>query len=444
MKNRKRIVSIIAGLMAAVMVLTLVFSLVPMTAEASSSEIRKQINELKKEKEEIRKKIKEVQGQYEENENEIADIIAKKNVIDQEIQLLNTEIMNITEQIASFNTLIADKQDELDNAEARYLRASEENKERIRTMEEEGTLTYWEVLFKANSFSDLLDRLNMVEEIAAADARHIRELNDAAQAVDAAQEELEAEKADMEATKLELDAAQTEMDSKREEADDLFQELLSKADDLEALEAEFERQDQEFLEEIKNMEIAYTAAKQAEWEAYMATMTQATEAPVYGDGGGNGSDGGSTGGSSSDGGNGSSGGSSSGGGGGSSGWVWPTTARRISSPFGLRQAPNAGASTNHLGIDIDGVTGDPVWAARAGIVSTGRNNAAGNFVRIDHQDGFTSIYMHLDSISVSSGTIVGAGDTIGVMGKSGNVTGDHLHFGITYNGVYVNPCSYVY
>lgn len=413
MKNRKRMTSIFAG----IMVLILVFSLVPVAARASSSDIRNQINALKKEKKEIGKMIEEVKAQYQENEDEIADIIAKKNVIDQEIQLLNTQIMNINEQISSFNTLIADKQDELDNAETRYLQLNEENRIRIRAMEEEGELSYWEVLFKANSFSDLLDRLNMVEEIAAADARHLKEMGEAAEAVEQAQAELEGEKADLETAKRELNETQTEMDGKREEADVLLQELLTKADDLTALEEEFAKQDAEFVKQISAMEVAYTAAKQAEWEAYVAST-----------GGAQGSSGGSV-----------SGGKVMG----ENGWMWPTSTHAISSPYGNREAPNSMASTNHQGIDIDGKTGDAVWAARPGIVTTGYSKAAGNYIKIDHQDGFSSIYMHLDSISVPSGTIVGAGDNIGIMGASGNATGDHLHFGISYQGVPVNPNAYV-
>ncbi len=428
MKKRKQMVSILAGIMAAVMLLTLILSLLPTPASAaSSSEIRKQINELKKEKEGIKDKIKEVQAQYEENENEIANIIAKKNVIDQEIQLLTTEVANINEQIAAFNILIADKQDELDNAEDRYLAMNEENKVRVRAMEEEGELSYWEVLFKANSFSDLLDRLNMVEEIAAADNRHLKELSDAAAAVEVAQEELETEKADLESTKQELDATQAELDGKREEADALIQELLTKADDLEALEAEYEEMEQQFLKDIAAKEVEFNAAKQAEWAAYMATYTQPTQAA--GTGSTNNSGGSSTGGST---------------GGGGGGWVWPTGARRISSPFGNRTAPTAGASSYHQGVDIDGNTGDAVWAARAGVVTiAGYGSAAGNYVQINHQDGFSSIYMHLNSYSVRSGQIVSAGQTIGTMGATGVATGDHLHFGISYNGVYVNPLNYI-
>lgn len=399
---------------------------------ASSSEIRNQINALKEEKEAIQDKIAEVQEQYEENENEIANIIAQKNVIDQEIQLLYDQIRNINEQISAFNVLIADKQDELDNAESKYSELSDANKSRIRTMEEEGEVSYWEVIFKANSFTDLLDRLNMVEEIAAADKRHLRELSDAADAVEVAQEELETEKADLEATKLELDATGLELDAKREEADALIQELLETADDLEALEAEFEAQEQAFLEEIAAKEIEYDAAKQAEWEAYMATYVPPTTAPAAT------STNNATSTTTSTTTTTTTTTSSSGG-----TWLVPCSYTSITSPFGYRTAPTTGASTYHQGVDLDTGTGWPVYATRAGIAYTAYGSSAGNYVTIDHQDGFKSIYMHLSGFSVSNGTIVSAGQQIGLTGSTGVSTGDHLHFGISLNGVYVNPCLYV-
>jgi len=420
MKNQKRMVSILAGIMAVVMLLTLLLSLLPTPARAaSSSEIRRQINALKEEKQAIKEKIAEVQEQYEENENEIADIIARKNVIDQEVQLLQAEIANINEQIKSFNVLIADKQDELDHAQERYEALNDENRVRIRTMEEEGELSYWEVLFRANSFSDLLDRMSIVEEIAASDNRRLKELGEAANNVVMAQEELTTEKADLESTKTELDSAEEAYDAKRKEADDLLQELLEKADDLEALEAEFEEQEAEFLKQIAQKEVEFSAAKQAEWEAYMATYVKPTVAEA-------GSSGGGTGGSSS------------------GGWVVPVSYSSVTSPFGNRTSPTAGASSYHQGIDLDTGTGDPVVAAKAGVVIAATyNGTAGNYVKIDHRDGFTSIYMHLSSTCVSTGSIVSAGQMIGRTGATGVATGDHLHFGITQNGVYVNPANYI-
>lgn len=427
MKKRKIGVFVLAFLM------TISFGLPTPANAASSSEIRKQINVLKEEKEAIQEKIEEVQAQYEENENEIANIIAKKNVIDQEVQLLYEQIRNINEQISSFNVLIADKQDELDNAEANYAQLSEANKSRIRTMEEEGEVSYWEVIFKANSFTDLLDRLNMVEEIASADRRHLQELSDAAENVELAQAALETEKEDLEETKLELDATELELDAKREEADALIQELLEKADDLEALEAEFEAQEQAFLEEIAAKEIEYDAAKQAEWEAYMATYVPPTTAPAA---------------TSTNNGTTTSSGSTtttttttttaS-----SATWLVPCSYTSITSPFGYRTAPTTGASTYHQGVDLDTGTGWPVYATRAGIAYTAYGSAAGNYVTIDHQDGFKSVYMHLSGFSISNGTIVSAGQQIGLTGSTGVSTGDHLHFGISLNGVYVNPCLYV-
>ena len=429
MKNRKRLVSVLAGVMAAVLLLTLLMSILPtFVGAASSGEIRKQIIALQQERKEVQNQIADVKKQYKENENEIADLIAQKNVVDQEIQLLNTQIININEQISAYNLLIADKQDELDTAEDRLEALNQENKERIRTMEEEGEVSYWEVLFKANSFSDLLDRLNMVEEIAASDKRRLQELSDAANKVEEAQAELETEKGELETTKKDLDDTQTEMNEKSKESEALLQELLQKADDLEALEEECKEQENAFLKQIAAMEVQFNAAKQREWEAWKATSVPATTA-----GGGSNGSGGNSGGNSG----GSSGGSSG-------GWLVPCSYTSITSPFGNRVSPTSGASTYHQGVDLDTGTGDNVYASRAGVVTVaGWGNAAGNYVQINHQDGFSSIYMHLKSSCVSAGQIVSAGELIGFTGATGITTGDHLHFGISYNGVYVNPCNYV-
>ena len=421
--------------MATVLVLTLLCP--PQANAASSGEIRKQINALQQEKAAIKKKIAEVKEQYKENENEIANIIAKKNTIDQEIQLLYAEIDNTNQQISAYSVLIADKQDELDEANTRYDTMNEENKVRIRAMEEEGSVSYWEVIFKASSFTDLLDRLNMVSEIAQADKKHLKELGEAAQAVVVAQDALEEEKIGLEVVKQELDETQTELDAKRKEADELILELLAKAEDLEALEADFEAQEAAFLEEIAAMEQEYTAAKQAEWEAYMATYVPPTTAPVVSSGTTTSSTATNSSNNSGSTNSGSSGGSYSG------GWVVPCSYTSITSPFGTRTSPTTGASIYHQGVDLDTGTGWPVYASRAGIAYTSYGSAAGNYVTIDHRDGFKSIYMHLSGFSISSGSMVSAGQQIGLTGSTGVSTGDHLHFGISYNGAYVNPCQYV-
>lgn len=429
MKNRKKLVSVLAAVMAAIMVLTLVLSLVPTKAyAASSSEIRKQINGLQEKRTEMKSQMKELQDQYKANEDEISDIVARKNLIDQEIGLLHAQVDNINEQITAYGVLIADKQDELDAAQENYDNLNEEYKTRIRTMEEEGTLSYWEVLFKANSFSDLLDRMSMIEEIAASDNRRLEALDEATKAVATAQEELATEKADLEQTKEELNSTQAELDAKREEADGVIAELVAKGQEIEGLQDELESEDQDLLKQIAQMEKEYNAAKHQEWLAYMATYTTvapATTAPSGGNSGGSGNNGSSTP---------SSGGS----------WLRPCSYTYMSSPFGFRTAPTAGASSYHQGVDLAAPANTPVYATRSGIVTTTTySGSAGYYVTINHGDGFSSIYMHLNNYVVSAGQAVSAGQLIGYVGRTGIATGYHLHFGIAYNGAYVNPCAYV-
>ena len=430
MKNRKRLVSVLAGIMAGVLLLTLVLGLLPTRANAmSSSEIRAQINALRQEKKAISDEIKAVKEQYKKNEDDISDIVARKNVIDQEIGLLNAQIININEQISAFNVLIADKQDELDHAEERYAELNANTKDRIRAMEEDGSISYWEVLFKANSFSDLLDRMNMVEEIAASDQRRLKELGEAAENVEQAQQELELEKADLQTTKEELDATQEELDGKRKEADELLLELIAKGAELEELQAMYEEQEKAFLNEIAQQEREYQQAKQREYLEWLST-SETTQPPTQA----------TTSGGATNNSGGSSGSAPSGGG----GWVIPVAYKRLESPFGNRTAPTSGASSYHQGVDLSADAGTPIYAARAGQVSAATyGSAAGYYVRINHMDGFSSIYMHMTNYVVRPGQNVNAGQLIGYVGRTGVATGNHLHFGISYNGAYVNPANYI-
>ena len=438
MKKRKLLASVTAGILAVVMVLSMVTSLIPTEVSAASSkEIKAQINQMKEDRKEIQAEMKAVQDQYEKNEDEIQNLVNEKNTIDQEIGLLNQEINLINEQVSAYALLIADKQDELDEAQAHWDELNEQNKERIRAMEEEGTISYWSVLFKANSFSDLLDRLAMVEEIASSDQRRLAALRDAATEVSEARDGLETEKAELAVAKEELDEAQVKLDEKRVQSDALLKELLAKAGELEELYEQWEQEERDVLNDIAQKEKEYNEAKAAEWAAHMATATTApkpTTAPTTGSSGNSG--GGS-------GGSGNSGGSSSAPA--SSGaWKMPCSYRKLTSAFGNRDAPTAGASTYHQGVDLAGPEGTPIYASRAGTVTTATfGKAAGHYVTINHGDGFSSVYMHMTHYVVSKGAKVSQGQLIGYMGSTGISTGSHLHFGIAYNGKYVNPANYI-
>jgi murein DD-endopeptidase MepM/ murein hydrolase activator NlpD len=123
---------------------------------------------------------------------------------------------------------------------------------------------------------------------------------------------------------------------------------------------------------------------------------------------------------------------------GSSAFTWPANHHYLS---GFDYAPDA----NHPAIDIDGETGDPVYAADSGVVVyAGWNNwGYGNMVVINHGNGWQTLYAHLNAYNVACGQSVSQGDVLGAIGATGNATGSHLHFEMMYNGVKVNPHSYL-
>lgn len=410
MKRYRTGTKILALLLAVILVL----GMIPAeAAAASSSEIKKQLDELKEEKKELQEQIKAVRGQYQANENEILDMVGQKNVIDQEIALLHAEVININSQISAYSLLIADKQDELDDAEIRLAELNEKNKERIRAMEEEGELSYWLIIFQANSFFDLLDRINMVQEIEAADQRRLAEMSAVAKEIAETQAQLTEEKTALEEVILELDEAQVLLDEKRAEADAILTELVAKGEEYLMLLEESELLEDELLREIANMEDEYKEAKYQEWLATSVptySSDHSTNIPA------------------------------------SSGWMTPLPAGsyRITSTFGMRKHPVLGYTRMHNGVDMGASKGTPIYASRSGQVTVAAySGSAGYYVSINHGDGWKSVYMHMTHYVVSKGQYVTQGQVIGYVGSTGYSTGPHLHFGISYNGSYVNPMNYI-
>ncbi|MBQ3541636.1 MAG: peptidoglycan DD-metalloendopeptidase family protein [Oscillospiraceae bacterium] len=432
MKNKKFWVSLLAGILAAVMILSLVLSVLPSVRAESSSEIQSQINALKEEKKQQDAKIKELEKQMAANVSEIKDIVRQKQLIEQQISLMYEQVENINDQVASYALMIADMQEQLDAAQERLEALNKKNKERIRAMEEDGALSYWTVLFQANDFYDLLDRLNMMQEIAASDSRRLKEMRDAAKVVQETKTNLLTEKTALQQSKDELQSTEAGLKAKIEDANNLLLDLEKKGDDYSNLLWEMEQQEAETLKQLAQKEKDYDAAKKhEEYLAWLATSVSTTTAPPTKPAG-SGNTGG-TGGIPTVDQTGTS-------------WLVPTSYIKLTSPFGMRFHPIHHQWLMHYGVDLAGREGWDVVATRGGVVrEVGYDKAsAGNYVIIDHLDGFESIYMHMYRWpEVSVGQYVAQGQKIGGQGTTGGSTGVHLHFGISYNGVYVNPAEYV-
>lgn len=413
MNKRKVMVSVLAAIMAAILLLSLIVSILPQNAQAASmSELEQQLGELKAQKKEIDAEIDELEGQLSDNLSEMEKMVQQKNTIDQEIFMLHQQVANINEQISTYGVLIGEKQAELEELEARLEELNKKNKERIRAMEEDGDLSYWSVLFKANDFSDLLDRLNMINEIAAADQRRLQEMSSLAEEVANAKSTLESEKATLETTKEELAESEKVLEEKRAEADQILTDLIATGDAYQKLLDEAEESAAKIGTELDGVQEEYDDAKYQQW---LSTNVPTTS------GGSNGSNvvDGVT-------------------------WLIPCNYTRFSSPFGYRWHPVYGDWRFHYGVDLAAASGTPIVATRAGKVTTATySSSAGYYVTLDHGDGFSSKYLHMSYYIVSPGQYVAAGQVIGYVGSTGTSTGPHLHFSILYNGSHVNPADYI-
>lgn len=124
--------------------------------------------------------------------------------------------------------------------------------------------------------------------------------------------------------------------------------------------------------------------------------------------------------------------------------MWPVSKGYISSPFGMRKDPFNGRYRKHRGIDIAGPKGTAVMSIAEGtVVFSGRKGSYGRFIEIEHENGLTSRYAHLDETVVKKGYKVSRGELIGRLGSTGRSTGPHLHLEVLKQQKHVNPLSYL-
>ena len=376
MKKSKRI----ACMLLAVLMTASVLLLVPggtETAEASSlSELQEQANAHKS-------KLADLKKQLEQAQSSKADALAQKKILDEQNNVLQEQIDNANAQITTLEQELAENQEK---EAAQYQLFCEQ----VRSEEERGTLSYWSVLFKASSFTDLLSRIDFVNEV----AEHDKDVIATLQALRA---QIQEDKTALEGQKSELESRQTELAEQRAEADRLFSQYSSDAAELQKLaDAESAAADR-VDEEIK---------------------TRQNTAPIVTPGGG-----------SSD----------------SGEYIWPSDARYITSPFGGRNSPGGIGSTNHKGVDIGASYGTSIYAAKAGtvIVSSYDSGGYGNYVQIDHGNGNYTLYGHMSKRLVSVGQVVSQGQVIGLCGSTGASTGPHVHYEIWVGRSRIDPLPYL-
>ena len=122
----------------------------------------------------------------------------------------------------------------------------------------------------------------------------------------------------------------------------------------------------------------------------------------------------------------------------------PPLSARVSSDFGYRLHPIDNETKFHYGMDLAANSGDDIVCFAAGTVTeVGENGTSGKFLRIEHEDGYATMYAHCGQIYVEEGQKVEAGEKIALVGATGKATGPHLHFELTHDGIYLNPAFYL-
>ena len=378
-----------------------------------------EIDELQKKLDALEQQAQEQQDVINDLTNQKARFITRKLALDGKIEINRQMIELIGEQIKIYDEIIAEKQAELDKALEKETAQTELLRSRIRAMEENSSYSYASFIFDSSSVTELLSRIGDVNDIMHYDKALEEEYMAAREDVESIKKSYEEVRHEQELLQKELDTKQAELDAQVEAAYTMIADIETLSDDAQAeydAIAEEEAKAEETLQEAIRKRAAEEAAKNAANNANSGAAS------------GGASGGGTSGGSATS----------------LSDLQWPVpSCTLITSRFGYRVAPTAGASTYHGGLDIGAGMGASIVAAGAGdVIYAGANGGYGNCVMIDHGNGIVTVYAHMSSIGVSYGQYVTAGQYIGAVGSTGISSGPHCHFEIRINGAQTDPAAY--
>ena len=409
---------------------------------------REKINDLKSKKEKQQEYLDALQNQITAQQEKINAVQQQIDAVSKEIRKLNKKIDKIQKQINKIRDQIRKVRAAIEKTRAQIEAQKDELSAKLRASYISGKESNLKLLMGASSLASFLTRLEMMRRTSKNDKAAIEAFRDIVDRLKKQKAELAEKKSIFDEKKEEVKAVR---DQKQERKNELNQKkaTLKKAlaglqksyNQINALIGQLDATSSVYQSYINRLQSERRQAD-AEIDAIIRKAEEERLAKLRAQqqqqGGGSSGSGGSSGAS------GSSGGSAPA----SSGsWGYPVGGSTyISSGYGNRSASISGWSF-HGGIDIAGgnIYGRPIYASRGGTVITATYGTTGygNYVIIDHGDGYTSVYGHCSSLSVSTGQSVSKGQHIANVGSSGNSTGPHCHFEVRYNGVKQNPMNYL-
>lgn len=328
----------------------------------------------------------------------VADAIEYKSQLDKEVTLMIQKIDLQNEYILALEESIAAKIIEIDDKQVEYEEKYELFKERLRITHEDGDASYLAMLFGADSLSDFLSRVDRIGTMLEYDNRIMNELKDDKVDLTDEKEALELQKAELEEVAAQLALEEAELLKRREENEayiaQLNQKIANSESEKAALQTKLDKYESEFEARIKELE---EEEKKNNSKYIGGTML----------------------------------------------WPVPTQYTTITSECGYRTSPLTGKLEYHNGVDIPVPYGTDIYAANDGTVVTATEHwSYGNYVMIDHGGGIYTLYAHNSKLCVKVGDKVTRGQVIAKAGSTGQSTGNHCHFSIRKDGVWINHREY--
>ena len=374
-------------------------------------------------KEEAQQAQEEANANAEKYQKKVDKLTAAVNELDKQATDISTQIVEKKQQAEDLQNEIDETQTKLAEAQVSEDNQYEAMKKRIQYLYEEGDVAYIDALMSSASFEDSLNKSEYVDQLSTYDQKQLNKLVKTKNDIAEYQQTLKDDLADVEKVKADLETKQADLDDVISQKN---AEINKYSDDVEmqkALAAEYAKQESELDDKLAELSRQEQQRLEEERKQREAEQQQQDN----------------NGGSDNSGSDSDNGGSTTG----SGQFIWPVSGP-ITDYFGPRESPTAGASSNHMGIDIGCSYGVPIAAADAGVVTVAEwGESGGNYVMIDHGNGFVTMYLHNSSLAVSVGDVVSQGQTIAYAGSTGYSTGTHCHFSVFLNGSYVNPLDYL-
>lgn len=359
------------------------------------------VTDLQNQKEEAENQKEELEAQQDEVQEQKSEAMQKVEELDSQILNSESQLDNLNAKVEELENSIAQKEKELEEAEAKQKEQEETLEKRIIAQYKTGKVSYWSVLLNPSSFLDFFSNLHTFEKIAKHDEKLIESLKQEKEKIQKTKDELAAQKSEVKTAKAEAEKENVKLKNAKAIKNS---EVAKLSDEEKAIQQKIDEFNAAIAEAETEIQKALANSNVKEYQgSFSGTLSWPLSTSSYG-------------------------------------------YNIITSGYGKRDQPTAGASTNHKALDI-GVRYQPVYAPADGYVVTAQKvSGYGNFIMIKHSNNLYTCYGHLSSFEVSVGQSVKRGEVIAISGNTGVSTGPHLHFEVRLNGTSsskVNPLNYI-